>query len=269
MIPVPGRKGAAVSSSACSSRFRCRRFPMPLPSFSNPAVGSARRRPPRFNVIDTSVTVASIAPEPAGEAGGSGHARAAEAAASLAGPPASRPLVTDVIGAWLSDSYSSGRRTAPLGATRPSAPLVPPVGVGADGGPSTCMTSGSISAAEAAEVPASRQAMPETLADKAAQRAGSFRSARLPPRTAPSRYLAAPRQSMPRSMAFRPLSNDSKRMGRYSSGHGSADLAISDDANAMCKQIEESQTEAASRCRANRTNEVAASGKRVCGLCLE
>jgi D-alanyl-D-alanine carboxypeptidase len=50
----------------------------------------------------------------------------------------------DVIGAWLSDTFSLGAEPAPLGQTRPSAPLVPPVGIGDQGEAIDLMTSGSV-----------------------------------------------------------------------------------------------------------------------------
>src|SRR5690606_27695850 len=54
---------------------------------------------------------------------------------------ADRPF--DVIGAWLSDTFSLGAAPAPLGQTAPSAPLLPPVGIGEEGQPIDLMTSGS------------------------------------------------------------------------------------------------------------------------------
>ena len=53
-----------------------------------------------------------------------------------------RPL--DVIGAWLSDTFSLGAPPAPLGQTQPSPPIVPPVGIGEEGEPIDLMTSGSV-----------------------------------------------------------------------------------------------------------------------------
>ncbi len=70
-----------------------------------------------------------------------------QAATNLAGPVTAnmggddRPL--DVIGAWLSDTFSLGAAPAPLGQTAPSAPL-PPVGIGEEGEPIDLMTSGGI-----------------------------------------------------------------------------------------------------------------------------
>jgi D-alanyl-D-alanine carboxypeptidase len=67
-----------------------------------------------------------------------------QAASMMAGAPAQdRPL--DVIGAWLSDTFSLGAAPAPLGQTRPSAPLLPPVGIGEGGQPVDPMFSGSVS----------------------------------------------------------------------------------------------------------------------------
>jgi D-alanyl-D-alanine carboxypeptidase len=91
-----------------------------------------------------------------------GFDEAVQAANSLASRPTiasiapqqERPL--DVIGAWLSDTFSLGAAPAPLGQTAPSAPLLPPVGIGEEGQPIDLMTSGGIG-----------DAAPEVIVDQA------------------------------------------------------------------------------------------------------
>jgi D-alanyl-D-alanine carboxypeptidase len=92
------------------------------------------------------VVVASVAPVPAPMPADLGLQPAVQAANQLASPsavqPAERPV--DVIGAWISETFSLGAPPAPLGQTPPSEPLVPPVGVGQGGQPIDLMTSGAI-----------------------------------------------------------------------------------------------------------------------------
>ena len=64
-----------------------------------------------------------------------------------------------MVGAF-TDAYL-GAPPAPLGITRASAPIVPPVGIGEDGEPVDLMTSGSVQ--QVAEIPVEQQAMPVKL----------------------------------------------------------------------------------------------------------
>ena len=91
------------------------------------------------------LVTASIAPTPASrpaDLGITAPMQATAAISSIAPTPRDRPL--DVIGAWLSDTFQLGAEPAPLGQTAPSAPLLPPVGIGDAGEPIDLMTSGSI-----------------------------------------------------------------------------------------------------------------------------
>jgi D-alanyl-D-alanine carboxypeptidase len=115
------------------------------------------------------IAVASIgdaAPLPSTRPADLGFDEAVQAAKSLAQPTAvaaaqepDRPL--DVIGAWLSDTFSLGAAPAELGQTAPSAPLLPPVGIGEGGEPLDLMTSGS---AAVAATPVENQPAPALLA---------------------------------------------------------------------------------------------------------
>ena len=71
-----------------------------------------------------------------------------------------RPL--DVIGAWISDTFELGAAPAPLGSTAPSAPLLPPVGIGDQGEPLDLMTSGAVG--DASPAPVTDQPQPVVLA---------------------------------------------------------------------------------------------------------
>jgi D-alanyl-D-alanine carboxypeptidase len=158
IIPQPGRKGATVMVASADPTPV---MPMPYPSFRS-AVGTvsvtAKLVPVEASQQPDDVTVASIdaaaAPTPSTRPADLGFDEAVQAAKSLAQPTAvaaapeqDRPL--DVIGAWLSDTFSLGAAPAPLGQTAPSAPLLPPVGIGDEGQPIDLMTSGSTATAAA------------------------------------------------------------------------------------------------------------------------
>jgi D-alanyl-D-alanine carboxypeptidase len=165
MIPVPARGGAreAVQVAVAQPVYV---MPAPLPSFRNgapqieavepapapAAVAAVAPAPARIaTVAPDAVAVASIAPPAA-----TGRQPAALGAVNALGGAQERPL--DVIGAWLSDTFSLGAPPAPLGQTAPSAPLLPPVGIGAQGKAIDLMTSGSTQAPPPAPVPAAAPA---------------------------------------------------------------------------------------------------------------
>ena len=132
LIGKPGRKGSTVMVAETDPQPV---MPMPYPSFRLVAAEA-------YQQTDT-VTVASVnsaAPVPAARP--DDFDEAIEAANTLAQPvptKADRPL--DVIGAWISDTFELGAAPAPLGETKPSAPLLPPVGIGNEGQPLDLMTS--------------------------------------------------------------------------------------------------------------------------------
>ncbi|MHB1102573.1 MAG: serine hydrolase [Devosia sp.] len=172
MIPQPGRKGATVQLASADP---VAVVPMPYPVFRagravEPAVVRMANMPDPAAVraqLEDPVVVASVGttPMPAQRPADIGFEPAVQAANLLGGStstqpqPQDRPL--DVIGAWLSDTFSLGAAPAPLGQTAPSAPLLPPVGIGENGQPVDLMTSGSISAQPQ---PVEAQPVPEPLA---------------------------------------------------------------------------------------------------------
>lgn len=145
MVPLPGRQGGAPVQFASAAPIPVAVQPMPLPSFRVAALsapmetGSAIAYAPTPAVQSPQAlpapTVASQAPitlEPA-----------LRAANVLAEPVPAVPTIDpshDVIGQWITETL--GAPPAALGQTAPSAPLLPPSGVG-EGQPVDLMTSGS------------------------------------------------------------------------------------------------------------------------------
>jgi D-alanyl-D-alanine carboxypeptidase len=162
MIPVPGRKGATVQIASTD--------PVPVTPLPYPAwrldqqvmVASA----PVTDVEAEMVMTASVAPSPEARPAdlpARVPTQATAAISSVAPTPRDRPL--DVIGAWISDTLQLGAEPAPLGQTTPSAPLLPPVGIGDAGEPIDLMTSGAIGEGDVTEVAAvTEQPMPAPIA---------------------------------------------------------------------------------------------------------
>lgn len=159
MIPEPGRVGSG--SSGATVQVASVPVPMPMPSFRSADTVLVMEAPanPEIGIgdVDATVSVASIAPEPAGRPVDLGMPDAIAAVEEAA--PTGRTTLGEVVGAF-TDAYL-GAPPAPLGVTRASAPIVPPVGIGDDGEPVDLMTSGSVQ--QVAEVPAEVQAMPSAL----------------------------------------------------------------------------------------------------------
>ncbi|MET3897267.1 D-alanyl-D-alanine carboxypeptidase [Devosia sp. UYZn731] len=157
MIPQPGRQGniqvAVAQSPAETPAVGTFVMPMPLPGFRLAQLVAGNGAQPQqvpFQQAAPEVTLASVAPQPAPMPADLGLQPAVQAANTLAAPsqaPSPEYPSQDVIGAWLSDTYSLGAPPAALGQTAPSAPLLPPVGVGAEGQPVDLLTSGSIGTA--------------------------------------------------------------------------------------------------------------------------
>ncbi len=158
LIPQPGRKGSTVMVAAASDQPV---VPMPYPKFrmnGGVVAVAATLQPVDASQLSDNITVSSIgAPVPAARPD---ELPAVEAANTLAQPGRGRAL--DVIGAWISDTFELGAAPAPLGSTAPSAPLLPPVGIGEEGEPLDLMTSGGIG--DVAPVPVTNQPEPAVLA---------------------------------------------------------------------------------------------------------
>ena len=177
LIPQPGRKGATVMVASADP---VEVIPMPYPTFrsSGATVVAAIPAPEVLPVAAAQrpddIIVASIdanAPLPAVRPADLNPGGAMEAANLLAEPevqtPRGKKRPLDVIGAWLSDTFSLGAAPAPLGQTAPSAPLLPPVGIGDTGEPIDLMTSGAVG--DSAPVAVPNQPQPAPLAVAAVQ----------------------------------------------------------------------------------------------------
>ena len=165
MIPVPGRKGSVAPSEPVqvASATDPAIIPMPAPTFRAAAGADLTPAEPQIGVGDVAAidqtTVASLAPEPAARPLDLG-APAAQALETVTAPTAAkRKKPAEVLGTFTS-SYM-GAAPAELGQTRPSAPLIPPVGIGDEGQPVDLMTSGSISSE--ASVASKSDAAPTSL----------------------------------------------------------------------------------------------------------
>jgi D-alanyl-D-alanine carboxypeptidase len=178
MIPLPGQQGAMVQVASAQPV-----APMPYPAFRTEATALPAEiveaaagtvlPEPELEVATLEPVTAAIAPvetvEPAPEAAAVevamiapipaepmniGVQPALAAANQLGEETAIAPVPAypseDIIGAWISESLNLGAAPAELGETRPSAPLVPPVGIGDAGEPIDLMTSGSIAPPPAA-----------------------------------------------------------------------------------------------------------------------
>ncbi len=161
LIAQPGRKGATVMVADVSDTPV---VPMPYPSFrlnGGVVAVTAALQPVDAAQLPDDITVASIdnAPVPVSRPE---EVPAIRAANTLAAPRGDRPL--DVIGAWISDTFELGAPPAPLGSTAPSAPLLPPVGIGEQGEPLDLMTSGAVGDAAPAAVTDQPQPAPIAVA---------------------------------------------------------------------------------------------------------
>jgi D-alanyl-D-alanine carboxypeptidase len=158
MIPVPGRKGSVAGGGepVQVALFEPSQ-PMPLPSPYFRSSDDEAPADPQFGVgdVDTTDAVASLTPQPIERPVDLVMAPAVTAI-NTASAPAERKKLDEVVAAF-TETYELGAPPAALGETRPSAPLIPPVGVGAKGQPIDLLTSGSISTAAA---PASAIASP-------------------------------------------------------------------------------------------------------------
>ncbi len=176
LIPQPGRKGATVMVASADP---VAVIPMPYPTFRTSgtmvaAIPAAEVLPVAAEQRPDDIIVASIdasAPLPAARPADLSPDAAMAVANVLAQPDVQtlrgkkRPL--DVIGAWLSDTFSLGAAPTTLGQTAPSAPLLPPVGIGDTGEPIDLMTSGAVG--DASPVAVENQPQPAPIAVAAVQ----------------------------------------------------------------------------------------------------
>jgi D-alanyl-D-alanine carboxypeptidase len=145
LIPQPGRKGATVQVASTDP---VPVTPMPYPAWRVSGQTNIQVAEIAPSEVEAEITTASLAPVPAARPADIGiqASRPVKATAAISqAVPTQRDRPLDVIGAWLSDTFQLGAEPAPLGQTSPSAPLLPPVGIGDAGEPIDLMTSGSVS----------------------------------------------------------------------------------------------------------------------------
>ena len=165
MIPLPGQKGSPLPADSVQVAAAQPVMPLPLPGFHAPGTDDDANEAPANPVIgvgdvDVTDTVASLAPQPTRPVDlGIPKASAAAGEAAALAAPMPYPPPNEIVGAY-TESYSLGAPPAPLGQTRPSAPLIPPVGIGGSVDPTT---SGDIAQAPVQTVADVQQAEPQPL----------------------------------------------------------------------------------------------------------
>ena len=163
MIPAPGIRGSYVGGSVpdiqvAASEEPVMVVPAAFPSFRSTAVAALPAQGAPVAQPAPQVQVASVqkAPVPQDMPADLTLQPAVQAANLMGAPSAVQPAnpPVDVIGAWISETFSLGAPPSPLGQTQPSEPLVPPVGIGQQGQPIDLMTSGATGNAKQVQVAA-------------------------------------------------------------------------------------------------------------------
>jgi D-alanyl-D-alanine carboxypeptidase len=149
-----------------------------------------------------------------------------------------RPL--DVIGAWLSETFSLGAAPAPLGQTAPSAPLLPPVGIGQEGQAIDLMTSGSVTA-QAEPVLVQEQPAPLVVAETAVPaptpRGWVVQIGAAPSEAGASGLLSSAAGSITALSSFQPYDERFEKNGQVFFRARFAGFADRDAAAAMCSEL--------------------------------
>jgi D-alanyl-D-alanine carboxypeptidase len=232
MIPEPGRKGSAAAAAVQVASVP---IPMPLPSFrgidssialdeANPEIGIGD-----VDTVDTSVTVASLPPAPVERPVDLGMPPAVKAVELVAPSAQGRTTLGEVVGAF-TDSYL-GAPPAPLGITRASAPLVPPVGIGKQGEPVDLMTSGSVQ--QVAETPV-QQPMPTALPEGWIVQIGAA-----PSETGANTLLSDATGKVGSLTGFEPFIQRFEKDGQTYFRARFGGFSGKDAANDMCKQLKQ------------------------------
>lgn len=247
MIPQPGRKGATVQVASTD--------PVPVTPLPYPAWRLTQQQVQiaAVEVIENEpeLVTASIeqAPVPAARPQDLGieqqvvPMQATAAITSLAPSPRDRPL--DVIGAWLSDTFQLGAEPAPLGQTAPSAPLLPPVGIGDAGEPIDLMTSGSVAQQPVQVASLETQTMPAPIAEPVAAPApGSTWIVQIgaaPTEAGASTLLAGAASNLPALGSMKSYVERFEKSGQVFYRARFAGFNGRDDATAMCNQLKKAK----------------------------
>jgi D-alanyl-D-alanine carboxypeptidase len=195
-------------------------------------------------VAEPEIVTASIAPAPADRPTDlvvQAPTQATAAISALAPTPRDRPL--DVIGAWLSDTFQLGAEPAPLGQTAPSAPLLPPVGIGDAGEPIDLMTSGSIDQAAVTQVASIEpQPMPAPLATEApAASTWIVQIGAAPTEAGASTLLNGAASSVGALGTMKPYVERFEKNGQVFYRARFAGFSGRDDATAMCSELKKAK----------------------------
>lgn len=230
MIPKPGRQGGTVQVATADEPAPFTKaaelvVPMPYPAFRVSEVV--------FASIDRSV----VAPVPAAPAQRQlpvvVEEQAALRAVNRVGGDAisQRPEMLD---AFASESFSPsmGAPPAPLGSTQPSAPLVPPVGIGENGREIDLMTSGSIDEARTTLASVeTRAAAPAAKSDWVVQIGAA------PTESGASGLLSSASASVGALGGFQPYVERFEKNGQVFYRARFAGFGDRDDASAMCSRL--------------------------------
>jgi D-alanyl-D-alanine carboxypeptidase len=250
VIPQPGRKGATVQVASLDDGVVLPVTPMPYPAFRfkemNIQVATSSEVDVAPMPVESEITTASIdAPVPAGrplDLGVSTGLQAANMMGGVAPSPKERPL--DVIGAWLSDTFSLGAEPAPLGQTTPSAPLLPPVGIGESGEPIDLMTSGSIGQGDVTEVASIEpQPMPAPIvaAEPAPVSGWIVQIGAAPSEAGANSLLSDAAASINGLSSMRPFVERFEKNGQTFYRARFAGFGGRDDATAMCNELKKAK----------------------------
>jgi D-alanyl-D-alanine carboxypeptidase len=240
MVPQPGRKGATVQVASTEPTPVT---PLPYPAWRLRGNDVQVAVAPVLDVVKPEITTASIAPTPAPrptQIGSPAPMQATAAISSVAPSQRDRPL--DVIGAWLSDTFSLGAEPAPLGQTAPSAPLLPPVGIGEAGEPIDLMTSGSVG--NATRVAAVEQTMPAPLAAEPAAVPSSTWIVQIgaaPTEAGASSLLGNAASSVSALGAMKSYVERFEKNGQVFFRARFAGFGSRDDATAMCSELKKAK----------------------------
>ncbi|RYE85452.1 MAG: D-alanyl-D-alanine carboxypeptidase [Hyphomicrobiales bacterium] len=244
MIPQPGRKGATVQVASTE--------PSPVTPLPYPAWRLTREQVQiaATEVLENEpeIIAASTVPVPAARPTDLGiqqqvvPMQATAAISSVAPSPRDRPL--DVIGAWLSDTFQLGAEPAPLGQTAPSAPLLPPVGIGDAGEPIDLMTSGSIGQQPVQVASIEAQPMPAPLAPAAEPASGGTWIVQIgaaPTEAGASNLIAGAASNLPALGSMKSYVERFEKSGQVFYRARFAGFDGRDDATAMCNELKKAK----------------------------
>ena len=263
MIPQPGRKGAVVQFASADP---VAIVPMPYPAFradgaTVPEAIQVAKLPDPAAVqaqLEDPVIVASIetTPVPAQRPADIGFEPAVQAANLLGGSTSTQPMPQDrpldVIGAWLSETFSLGAAPAPLGQTAPSAPLLPPVGIGEAGEPIDLMTSGGTAGVQPTaiqnqpapaplEVAAVAAPAIQTTAAPSAPKGWVVQIGAAPPEGGANSLLSDATGSISGLGSFQPYVERFEKNGQVFYRARFTGFGGRDDATAMCNQLKKAK----------------------------